>query len=67
MQQRIMIPHANAINPEKYGVSSECAAPGAAVSAEDAHIDDELAEVIRRWPNLPAVLKAALLAMVRSS
>lgn len=44
--------------------SREGAAPGAAVSAEN---DPDLAAVIDHWPDLPAVVKSGILALVKAA
>ena len=45
---------------------SGCAAPGAAVGAENAPIDPDLQSIIERWPELPDAVKADIVAMVRA-
>ncbi|WP_145059550.1 hypothetical protein [Adhaeretor mobilis] len=41
---------------------AECGAPG----AQSGVVDAELAELIRRWADLPKAVKAGILAMVRA-
>ena len=61
-----MIPLAGAENLEENAHFENCAAPGAAPEMHNVLIDPELQSVIERWPNLPATLKAGILAMVES-
>jgi len=51
--------------PGKPGVGPEGAAKCAAVGADSAPVDAELAEVIAAWPALPGDVKAGILTAVR--
>ena len=62
-----MIQHATPENPEENAHSRDSAAPGAAVGMQNTPIDPDLEAIIQRWPELPDVVKAEILAMVRTS
>ena len=54
------------INAQNLGENSGfrgSAAPGAAVDAQLAHMDPDLAAIIARWPDLPNAIKAGIVAM----
>ena len=55
---------ATPVNVEENIHSRDCAAPGAAVGAENGPIDPDLARVIEAWPKLPAAIRAGVLAMI---
>ena len=56
---RIMIPMVNVKTVEKHAHSDSSAAAGAAV-------DTDLLTIVEQWPELPSVMKAGILAMVRA-
>ena len=56
---------ATAENPEENDISHEGAAQGAAVGAEQAGIDPDLAAVIEAWPELPEAVRRTVVLMVR--
>ena len=55
------------LNPEENEGFCGSAAHGAAVVSENAPIDHDLQAIIERWPDLPAAVKAGILAMVKAS
>jgi hypothetical protein len=61
---RICNQTSNPQNAEENTHSSKGAAQGAAVGAENAPIDADLARVVEAWPSLPAALRAAVLAII---
>ena len=54
-------------NPGETAPSDNCAAAGAAVETAATSLDGDLQSVIEQWPNLPPVVKAGIVAMVRAS
>jgi hypothetical protein len=55
-------------NHGENGLSSECAAPGAARNlAATETTDPDLRELIDVWPDLPATLREAIKAMLRAA
>jgi hypothetical protein len=66
-EQLTLNPLGSAANAAKSGNSSDRAAQGAAVDAENGPIEPDLQAVIDAWPALPDAVKAGILAMVRST
>ena len=62
-----MIQPATPQNAEENAHFQDCAAPGAAVDAENGPIDPDLQTTIEAWPDLSDAVKAGILAMVRSA
>jgi hypothetical protein len=58
---------ASAKNPEESGDSESCAAPGAASDPENAPLDPDLRQIIRRWGGLPGAVKAGIVALVKAA
>jgi len=61
---RICNQTSNPQNAEENTHSSKGAAQGAAVGAENAPIDDNLAHLAEAWPKLPAAIRTAILVML---
>ena len=54
-------------NPRETAPSDNCAATGVAVETAATSLDGDLQSVIEQRPNLPPVVKAGIVAMVRAS
>jgi len=54
-------------SPEKAGGQSEGGAKSGAVDAQGTPVDSDLRLVVERWPTLPEVVKADILAAVRAA
>jgi hypothetical protein len=52
-------------SPEEPGIDQQDGAESGAVGAAGGAIDRDLAEIVSEWPNLSAMTRASLLAIVR--
>jgi hypothetical protein len=53
--------------PEENDILGQSAAPGAAVDAAIPHVDPDLVAIAEAWPTLPEVVRAGILAMVKTA